>query len=397
MKILWHSNAPWVSTGYGNQTAQVTRRLRDAGHDVAISAFYGLQGSAEVWDGMVVYPQGMHPYGNDVLLAHAEQHFGRTDGGLIITLVDAWVLPTQMLREAHVACWAPVDHEPAPARVIGALRDSGAFPVAMSEHGQAEMNRNGLDAFYAPHGIDTSVLKPMDKQVSRQRVGLPDDKFVVGMVAANKGTPSRKGFGEAFQAFAAFHRKHPDTVLYLHTEAMGVVEGVNLIRLAAACGIPESAIVPMHQYHGFILGMPAEHMPYVYSAIDVLLNPSNGEGFGIPIIEAQACGTPVIVTDWTAMRELAGPGWKVDGQKWWTSQESWGKVASVEKLTAALTSAHKKAAGLRDECVAFAARYDADRVFAEHWRPIIRELEDRVHGPGPVAPAPAVEVERIAA
>ena len=33
-----------------------------------------------------------------------------------------------------------------------------------------------------------------------------------------------------------------------------------------------------------------------------------GEGFGVPIIEAQACGTPVITGDWTAMSEITRTG-----------------------------------------------------------------------------------------
>ncbi len=48
-----------------------------------------------------------------------------------------------------------------------------------------------------------------------------------------------------------------------------------------------------------------------YNAMDVLTNVALGQGFGIPILEAQACGTPVIVGDWTSMSELCFAGWKV--------------------------------------------------------------------------------------
>lgn len=400
MRIIIHSNAPWVATGYGQQTAQLARRLKRAGHDVAISAFYGLQGSQMFWEGIPVYPQGTHPYGNDVLLAHAEQHMGDLSKGLIITLVDAWVLPAELLREANVLCWTPIDHDPAPPRVLRNLHEMECWPVAMTRHGERAMLAADLEPFYAPHGIDTNVLKPRDKAEARRRLGIPEDRFVVGMVAANKGNPSRKGFCEAFQAFAILLRKHPDALLYLHTEVLGTVDGVNLVKLAKECGIPDDAVGMMHQYHGFILGMPAEHMPWVYSAFDVLLNPAHGEGFGIPVIEAQACGVPVVVTDCTAMSELVGPGWKVPGQRWWTPQESWATCANVTELGKALIAAYRKASELSEACVRHAWEYDADLVFAKHWTPILEACAQRigVELPDGRPPEPEpVAVEQLAA
>ena len=49
MKILWHSNSPWARTGYGTQTALWVPRLAELGHEIAISAFHGLQGSPIPW------------------------------------------------------------------------------------------------------------------------------------------------------------------------------------------------------------------------------------------------------------------------------------------------------------------------------------------------------------
>ena len=76
MKVVLHSNAPWAGTGYGTQSQQLTARLQEDGHDPVISAFYGLSGSLLNWEGTTIYPAGYDLYGNDVILAHAQNHFG---------------------------------------------------------------------------------------------------------------------------------------------------------------------------------------------------------------------------------------------------------------------------------------------------------------------------------
>ncbi len=48
-------------------------------------------------------------------------------------------------------------------------------------------------------------------------------------------------------------------------------------------------------------------LPALYRGADVLLFPSWLEGFGLPIIEAMACGTPVVTSGRSAMPEVAGP------------------------------------------------------------------------------------------
>ena len=49
--------------------------------------------------------------------------------------------------------------------------------------------------------------------------------------------------------------------------------------------------------------VPDEHLPALYSGADVFVFPSRYEGFGMPILEARACGAPIVTTDIPELRE----------------------------------------------------------------------------------------------
>jgi glycosyltransferase involved in cell wall biosynthesis len=218
-------------------------------------------------------------------------------------------------------------------------------------------------------------------------MGIPDGAFVVGMVANNTGThPPRKAFPQVLQAFANLRRQHDDVFLYLHTELTGTNEGMNLIEHMSQLGVPRAAIGFCSQMHLFMGAIAADDMARMYSAFDVLANPSYGEGFGIPIIEAQACGTPVIVSEWTAMPELCGSGWRIGGEPYYDAgQGSFYLAPSVAQITEAMEDAYQSARGMRDKARRFALAYDADTVFEDYWQPILDQLAAKVGGAREVA------------
>jgi glycosyltransferase involved in cell wall biosynthesis len=68
--------------------------------------------------------------------------------------------------------------------------------------------------------------------------------------------------------------------------------------LAAELGISDDVI--------FVGGVPLEETVRFYQAADVFVYPSFNETFGLPILEAMACGCPVVTSDTSAMPEIAG-------------------------------------------------------------------------------------------
>lgn len=383
MKIAWYSNAPWAGTGYGQQTDITTELLTAAGHDVAILANYGLNGAPRGWKGMPVYPGGYDTWANDVLSLHSRHHFGESNG-VIVTLCDVWVIKNPALKEMPLASWVPIDHTPIPPKVAQFFAEYNSHPIAMSKFGLAELQNLGLDASYVPHAIDTDLFRPLteiDGRPVREVLGLPADAFVVGMNAANKGSHKiRKSFPQVFLAFAMFQRKRPDAILYLHAEKFGHSAGVDLVRLAQACGVPESAIRYTDQY-AYRMGLKPELLAAMYSCFDVLASPSMGEGFGIPVVEAQACGVPVIVSDATAQPELCGSGWTVGGvPDWDEAQASWLHLPDVFEIAAAMDEAYE-GHGDREEARQFALGYSHTTVYEDHWVPVLERLATMVELP----------------
>jgi glycosyltransferase involved in cell wall biosynthesis len=123
-------------------------------------------------------------------------------------------------------------------------------------------------------------------------------------------------------------------------------------------------------------GFADEEMAAFYTAFDVLLSTSYGEGFGIPTVEAQACGTRVITSNFAASKDLASEdSWKIDGQPFWDeAQASFFQIPSVNRITMALEDAYNNRRGHSDIAVEFAKQFDADHVWRWRWAPFLKEL-----------------------
>jgi glycosyltransferase involved in cell wall biosynthesis len=397
VKFLIHSNGPNTKTGYGVQVAQLAEHLHDAGHDVAISATFGQQGSTGSWKpanprnpegwakGIRVYQVGWALNGIDIVHNHALHWFGGEPlSGWIIVHGDVWSLAENpLLQDFNVLGWAPVDHFPVPQGVLEFFDNSKALPVAMSRFGERAFRMHGLDPVYVPLSVDTTVYKPTPTIehgahgtiTGRELIGVRDESFVVGMVAMNKDPDDRKGFNEAFAGFAGFYRERSDAVLYVHSDKNGMGASFNLEELASKHGIPPHAIRFPDTYT-YQMGWTAEMMAAAYTAFDVLLAPSHGEGFCVPLVEAQACGTPVIASDFSAQAELVGCGWKIPGQQLYdVAQASFYLMPFIHGIQDALEQSYTAdLETLGKDAVEFAKAYDTDAVFASTWLPLLEQM-----------------------
>jgi len=115
----------------------------------------------------------------------------------------------------------------------------------------------------------------------------PPYVFYLGQWKAYKNLPM------LLEAFKMVRQTHPKAQLVIAGDDPRHPE----VRQAAA-GLPEGSVVLPGR-------LPESAVPDLYRGAAVVVLPSKAEGFGLPVIEAMACGVPVICSDLPVLRELA--------------------------------------------------------------------------------------------
>jgi glycosyltransferase involved in cell wall biosynthesis len=141
-----------------------------------------------------------------------------------------------------------------------------------------------------PLGVDASAFHPLDRRESRARLGLPPESRIVLNVGIDKW---RKNIAGLVKAFAQLAQRIPDPLLVRvgqpSQETVRLIRSLGLeakVRHVAACS--------------------DQDLIHFYNAADVFAFPSFYEGFGLPALEAMACGTPVVASDRTSVPEVVG-------------------------------------------------------------------------------------------
>lgn len=390
MRVLFASDAADASSGYAVETALTAPRLARLGHDVALLATFGHHGAVRSWTSDVlddagnpitlrVYPGGADSFANDVI-----GHYARDwKADIVITLKDSFVFRPEAFQGLRWLPMIPVDHEPLPP-AVAQIAHQCYRPIAYAPNGFRELRKAGFDPLFAPHGYDPKVYYPMDRAEARKALGLDPAHFIIGTVAVNRGgIPSRKAWPQNLEAFALFAKDKPHARYLLHTDIAqdGFEGGINLPALCAQLSISDKvAFCDQTTYRRG--GFPHEYMRAFYNACDVVNAVSLGEGFGIPQLEAQACGTAVITSKFAAARDLCFGGWEVEGGlRFYDGQAAWVFLPQPEAVAEGMQACYDRYRDAstreidRDACVRGAAHYEIDHVVDTHWKPLLEEVE----------------------
>jgi len=339
MKLIWYSTTPHAGVGYGILTRALVHRMIADGHQVDVATKHHLAGQFVI-EGIKVFD------GREIGLVNRICEEENYD--YIISCMDTWVLPDSFVKWVAINL---LDTEFIYPKLISSIKSS-QFQVALTEHGKRELERVGFKPFYAPLGVDTKLFRPDPelRQAYRVKKGWKDDEFIIGLVGINYVT-DRKNIVGTLRAFQGFHQRHPNSILYLHTDMMGsATQGLPMLWIMGACGFDDSGKgkqgpvqwVDQKAYH--LWDIAQSELAGLYNAIDVFCLPSTGEGFGLPWIEAQASGCPIIAADATSGKQLCLSGWLIPALEdyfMFSTQLSWYVKAPPSAIDEKLELAYK--------------------------------------------------------
>jgi glycosyltransferase involved in cell wall biosynthesis len=194
-----------------------------------------------------------------------------TARGTDINLIPQYPKPKQMILQATEDCAAMIT-------VCAALKDAIVGLGGKAEKITALRN-----------GVDLQLFQPEDKVQARAAFGM-NDQFAIASVGH---LIERKGHHLVIEALAQI----PDAELYI---AGGGEEEARLRALAEQLGVTQ-------RVH-FLGAMPQAKLRTLYSAVDCLVLASSREGWANVLLEAMACGTPVVATNvWGTPEVVAAP------------------------------------------------------------------------------------------
>lgn len=355
MRVLLVSEYSAFGSGYSSIAAGLIREMERRGHDVLMLAF-DYMGQEHP------FKCAMIPTDPRYIVRQVQTANIAFAPDVIVVCFDLTLIETlsflQRVGPPTVGIF-PIESDPLThPSPLTSIIDTMDVALCESRFGTKLLTDAGLRATYFPVGIDLDhwrVPSAVEREQARAQWGV-GDQFVVLTVCDNherKNLPAMMAANamlrgvsiewppdsaadrerwtkeESVAWYKAWHevlikkRATPITLDYsgnywrppyagptvdnayfiINTKKRPTAVGYDVPRLADRFGIAEHCLILQHEQRG---GLDADGLRSLYWAADAYLQLSKAEGLGLPVLEAMACGVPVVAGAWTGMGESVG-------------------------------------------------------------------------------------------
>lgn len=159
-------------------------------------------------------------------------------------------------------------------------------------HDQTKQSMLGkCEVRHIPHGVETDVFQPLDKEHCRSLLGIPKGKNVLFCAMESMQRPLKGAdlLVQALQSLPESLQKDSVLLLFGHSSREFLRQ------------VPMPVISLGFLQHDRLKAI-------AFSAADLFVNPTRAESFGLVVLESMACGTPVVAFSVGGVPELVRPG-----------------------------------------------------------------------------------------
>ena len=296
-----------VPSGYGRIADEVATRLVKRG--------YSIVAASVLYDGLLPARRAF----SEVLPYHVASLRDRPDWAHRVKLMAESAAPDIVLviqDATHVEAvrhsgidWSqhafvaitPVDGKPIAINWQALIRGADAA-MTISEFGVQAYREAGIQVGLCRPGVDTNYFyehSPEERLQLRGKINLPLDSFIVGTFAMNQG---RKLVPNMLEIFFKFAIDKPNCYYLLDMEPASA-GGWDIMGLCKQNGWDTDKLLFRQQVEA-TLPEVRDRM----NLLNVQMVISEREGYGLPLVESQACGVIAMAQDWSSGNEITGGG-----------------------------------------------------------------------------------------
>ena len=354
-RILFCGEATYLNTGYATYLREVMKRLHATGkYELAEFASYGSDADPKTndipWHFFGNLPDKDNEVDQEKYDSNPINQFGAWKfeavtlsflPDIVCDIRDFWMFEYQERSPFRPffnwVIMPTVDANPQNEQWLNTFSNANAV-FTYSDWGAKVLNTESNGAINclgsAPPSADQAYTPVKDKRAHKDAMGFDPDSKIIGTVMRNQ---RRKLFPDLFDSFSKFLKNsgEENTYLYCHTsypdlgwdipKLLNKYKIANKVLFTYSCGECDHSFPTFFSdartkcpncgkfaasFSNVQKGVSYEYLAKVMNVFDLYIQYSNSEGFGLPQVEAAACGVPVMSVDYSAMssvvRKLGG-------------------------------------------------------------------------------------------